>query len=470
MIYLSILCFLIVGTVPILFAAVQPWVWSFYTTSIITVYILYIWLKQSDATKSHDIFLRGTLAIFFIWTLILNLKLPLAIISILSPKRAHVLSQASELTLTPPEWATLSYSSNTGLAWWVFLLSLVLLYIVIKKLCTDRKSLKRFAFVIIVIGILESIYGLLQALIPSMGVLWVDYVHDYLGTARGTFINRNNFAAFVEMVAPIALGVTLSMTSRAHSLKEMLSSEKLNRQALMALGLIVLFLALVLTRSRAGIFSGFIGLLIFSIMVREEFDKVRKHSRMLLASILTVFCVYTMAIGVGTIADRFLAIGDDGNLRLLIWRDSLNIVREHPLGIGLNNYENVFNVYNKSFTSDKSIIHAHNDYLQILIESGWIGFISIVSWLLLFLKKSAIKIKKMNAQRDPLRFYLAVGAFSGLISVAIHCLFDFNLQIPANCVYFVTLAAILTACTQHKRKRKSLIPQNVVLVGRMADH
>ena len=68
----------------------------------------------------------------------------------------------------------------------------------------------------------EAVYGLIQALVPSMGVLWVDYVQAYLGTARGTFINRNNFAGFIEMIWPLALGVTLAMTGRVHSLKEAL--------------------------------------------------------------------------------------------------------------------------------------------------------------------------------------------------------------------------------------------------------
>jgi hypothetical protein len=45
---------------------------------------------------------------------------------------------------------------------------------------------------------------------------------------------------------------------------------------------------------------------------------------------------------------------------------------------------------------------------------------------------------------------MAVGAFSGIASIGVHSLFDFNLQIPANCVYFVVLMAILNACTHHR--------------------
>jgi O-antigen ligase len=113
----------------------------------------------------------------------------------------------------------------------------------------------------------------------------------------------------------------------------------------------------------------------------------------------------------------------------------------------LRNYEKVFPVYNVSNLSDKLVDHVHNDYLQFLIEAGWIGFVAVLTGFLIFMGKSAYRIKHMNPHKDPMRFFLAAGAFSGLVSLAFHSFFDFNLQIPANCVYFVTLMAILYSCT-----------------------
>jgi O-antigen ligase len=108
----------------------------------------------------------------------------------------------------------------------------------------------------------------------------------------------------------------------------------------------------------------------------------------------------------------------------------------------------VFAVYNRSLTSDKTVLHAHNDFLQLLIETGWIGFITIIVGFFIFLWTHGRRIKQLDFQMDPLRFFLAVGAFSGLISMTVHGLFDFNLQIPANILYFVVLMAVLSACTQ----------------------
>jgi O-antigen ligase len=155
-----------------------------------------------------------------------------------------------------------------------------------------------------------------------------------------------------------------------------------------------------------------------------------------------------MTIGVGPIMERFLAVDADGNFRMLIWSDSLAITRDHPIGIGLNNYENVFSVYSQSFVSDKTVKYAHNDYLQLLIETGWVGFFALIGGFIFFIGKSFRLIRRLDPKVDPARFFLAVGAFSGLISLAFHSFFDFNLQIPANCLYFVTLIAILSSCTE----------------------
>jgi O-antigen ligase len=438
----------IIGTMPIPFAAVQPWVWSLYCLLMIAAFILFLWTRQDQSVIPRVGYLNKTVVIFFIWTFFLCLPFPYPVLSFLSPTKSGILTQAWALTDSTPAWETISYSSRKALTWWVFLVSLGLFFIVVRDLCLERKMLKRIVFVMIGIGLIEAAYGLVQTLVPSMGVLWVDFVKDYIGTARGTFINRNHFAGFLEMIWPLALGITLAHTGRVHSLKEALGSEKLNRQALMALGITVLLLALIFTRSRAGIFSGLIGFLAFFIMARTGRKDAGLQTRFVFGGIIVLMCIYAMTIGVGPILDRFLIIGDDSHSRMDIWRDSLPIIKNHPLGIGLGNYENVFAVYNQSFISGKTVTHAHNDYLQLLIETGWIGFLAAVGGFIIFLGKSAGRIKQLDFRRDPLRFYLAIGAFSGLISMTAHSIFDFNLQIPANCMYFVVLLAVLSACTQ----------------------
>jgi len=437
----------IIATIPIIFAAVQPWVWSLYGLLMIITFILYFWKINDFGLFYKSIYLNKKVIIFFIYTFCLCLPFPSQVISLLSPTRIEILSKAMDLTGRVPSWETISYLSTNSLNWWVFLLSLVLFYVVLRNLCKKRTMLKYLVAVMICIGLLEAVYGLIQALVPSWGVLWVDYVTDYMGNARGTFINRNHFAGFVEMIWPLILGYTIAMTDRGHSLKKALASDLLNRQALMALGIAVMMLSLLLSQSRAGITGGFIGLMTFWYMARPKIKRIVLSNRLLMGGIVIVLFIYCMTIGVGPIIERFMSINDN-NSRIEIWRESLLILKDHPLGIGLHNYENVFQIYNQSNISDRMVTYAHNDYLQLLIETGWIGFFTLIGGFILYIGKNFRLIRRLDAKGDPMRFFLAVGAFSGIISMAFHSFFDFNLQIPSNCLYFVLLMAILSFCTE----------------------
>jgi len=444
---LKIFFLFIIGTIPILFAAVQSWVWSVYSFCMIAAFLVLMWQDRMRNSFIPCIGVNLVVVPFFAATMFLCLPLPGFVLSYLSPTRFQTLTTARILLDSPNAWQTLSYAPQVSLAWWVFLLSLCLYFVVVQSLCAERKTLKHIAWVMMGVALIEAAYGLIQALVPTLGVLWVDYVQAYMGDARGTFINRNHFAGFIEMVWLLALGFTLAQGGwgQGYTLKKILASERLNRQALLAFGIVVLLLALLFSRSRAGIAGASMGFLTFILLVRSGSKGISKYAWPVLGCIFGMLVVYSMAIGIGPLADRFFTLRS-GDSRLDFWRDSLHIIKDHPLGIGLRNYEKVFPVYNVSNFSNKIIDYAHNDYLQLLIEAGWIGFTTVLTGFLIFMGKSAHRIKQINSQKDPMRFFLAAGAFSGLVSLAFHSFFDFNLQIPANCVYFVTLMAILYSC------------------------
>jgi O-antigen ligase len=438
----------IIGTMPILFAAVQPWVWSVYSICMMAAFLIFLWRGHIRQSPLPGFSVNLTVVLFFAATMLLCLPLPTQFLSYLSPLRFQTLTTARVLLDSPPSWQTLSYSPQVALSWWVFLFSLCLFFVVVQGLCAEPKTLKRIVCVMMGVAVIEAVYGLIQALVPALGVLWVDYVQAYMGDARGTFINRNHFAGFLEMIWPLALGFTLAQGGwgQGYTLKKILASERLNRQALLSLGIVILLLALLFSRSRAGIAGALVGFLSFFMLARSGIKGMSVYTWLLLGGIFVMLAIYSMKIGIGPIAERFLKLST-GDSRLDYWRDSLPIVMDHPLGIGLRNFEKVFAVYNVSNLSDRIVVdYAHNDYLQLLIETGWIGFLALLSGFLMFMAKSAYRIKRLNFQKDPMRFFLATGAFSGLVSMAFHSFFDFNLQIPANCVYFVTLMAILYAC------------------------
>jgi hypothetical protein len=445
MIAVYIIVIFVIGTIPLLFAAVQPWVWPIYSLLIIASFLLILWQDQNQRSWMSNKIAIFTLVTFFLITLCQYLPLPAYLLSLLSPFRYESLSTSNRLLGDSLSWQSLSYSPLVSFAWWTFLISASMFFFVLKYFCRSRRSIKLLIQLMIALAILEAIYGLIQALIPSLGVLWVDYIEVGLGNARGTFINRNHFAGFIEMVWPVALGYTLALGYRGKeiNLRKLLASDRLNKQILIMLGIVLMLLALLLSRSRAGITSAFIGFLTFSLLTRFAHKRLPRGFWIVGGAIVFLIFLYGIKIGFDPIIERFLKIGGRigaGDSRLDIWMDSLVILKDHPLGIGLGNFKNVFPVYNLSNMSETRYI--------------------LISGFFIFLGKSFSKIKQMKSHHDPLRFFVAVGALSGLVSIAFHSFFDFNLHMPANLIYFVTLMAIVHSCAwreapQHSSKLKA---------------
>ncbi len=437
----------ILATVPILFAAVQPWVWSFYTLCIFAAYLLLLWHPRGHPSGVTDKIFFLAIVVFLGATLFQCLPMPQDILSLLSPYRFQGLSESLAIIGSPAGWQSISYASLNSLAWWAFLLSLVMFFLVLRKNFASPVRLIIIVGIMLGIAAIESLYGLIQALVPNMGVLWVDYIEQYQGDARGTFINRNHFAGFIEMVWPLGLSVTLALGNwqRQLRLKDLLDSDRPHLQFLLSIAMAFMLLALLFSKSRAGITGAFVGFITFVLLMRSANKGLPLSFWLMIVAVIGLISFYSSKMGFESILDRFFRVSTD-TTRLDFWRDSLVIIKEHPLGTGLGTFNQVFSVYNVSSISEKQVVYSHNDYLQLLTEAGWLGFLAVVGGFSIFMLKSIRKVKRLHIPDDPLRFFLAVGALSGLVSMAFHSFFDFNLKMPANLIYFVTLIAIVHIC------------------------
>lgn len=70
--------------------------------------------------------------------------------------------------------------------------------------------------------------------------------------------------------------------------------------------------------------------------------------------------------------------------RVLLWRASLNMMKDHPLtGIGLGNWKRIYKQkYKPQEAKDKwyydKLAHAHSSYMQIGGQAGWSGFVGLI--------------------------------------------------------------------------------------------
>jgi len=306
-----------------------------------------------------------------------------------------------------------------------------------------------------------------QALVPNTGVL--GYTKTGLGDARGTFINRNHFAGMMEMIWPVGLGYLLSLSPWEERIrfKHLINSDYFNRQLLIAIALVVMFLAVIFSRSRAGIMGMFLGFLAFMGVMALSGAGLRKGFWIGTGIGAFLLLIYGSHIGFGTVIQRFLEINPEVG-RMNKWRDAWLIVQQHPFGVGPGNYQVVEPLFQIHAKVEALSVHTHNDYLQLLVETGWPGFLLLTSGFLYVLVRGLAGIRRMYKTAGySTRFFVAAGGWSGLVSLAWHSLFDFNLQIPANIFYFAMLIGIVTSTfTLEGRDRRSEFGDQRTDVGR----
>jgi len=132
------------------------------------------------------------------------------------------------------------------------------------------------------------------------------------------------------------------------------------------------------------------------------------------------------------------------NSRLAIWKDSWHLYRHFPLaGVGLGNFDYAFPMTQTSYT----YLHwrcTHNDYFQLLIETGPLPLALVASFLYVYFKAIAIKIR--NSSNDSLAGLIA-GCAGAVVTMLLHSLVDFNLHTTSNAFLFVLIIGLTISLT-----------------------
>lgn len=438
--------YLIVGTVGLLFGAVQPWISAVYGGLMILCFLVMMW--QGRLVWRPGGLAAGMLGFFLLLTGAQLVPLPAGLLAALSPVRADILNQAAALLGQAPSPAAVAYAVYAAMARWGFLVCLILFFWVCVNLCRDRRSFKGLIGVALAVGLFEALYGLVQVLAPDVGVWWVPADFAYYGCARGTYICRNHFAGLMGMLWPLALMTALAQgqwRARKTGLKALLAEGQPGRQLILFLVAALMMLALLFSRSRAGILGILVSMTVLAAMVRAVSGRFRAGPYLAMLLLVAMVVVYGGRMGVDQIVERFFQIEGGADGRLQIWQQTWQMVLDHPAGIGLGNFEVVEPAYVDSGRVGIWYRHAHNDYLQLLAETGWAGAAVLVVGFFIFLWRGVRQVVKIGFEAGRLRLLAAIGALAGLFSMAFHGVLDFNFQIPANQVFFVLLLAIVQA-------------------------
>jgi O-antigen polymerase len=214
--------------------------------------------------------------------------------------------------------------------------------------------------VIIVIGIAQVLFGILQL---------YGFMHSFHTGFKmtGSFHNPGPFGIYVGVIFVFCLGYYLFSTS-----------ETIRN---IAAGFCLLsMLVLPVTQSRTAWIGVIVGMGYLAVM-KYGLEYFKKYYTNKLIAISSIALTIALGVGLWTLKVNS-ALG-----RILIWRVSAEMVKTQPItGIGFGEYGGNYGFYQADFFKNNPIEaqpfiqladisgYAFNDFLQILIENGLIGF------------------------------------------------------------------------------------------------
>lgn len=325
-------------------------------------------------------------------------------------------------------------------------------------LARDRTMAKRlFQAIPVVVG-LYACYGLIVYLAGNGTILWYPK-WEHLDALSSTFVNRNSFATFAGIGLICSLAMILNslapiLRSRSRTRVKIYQMQLVVRSSHLGSAFVILsaLWALMLTGSRAGIVSTFIGVCVLIALMVPRSGRRSFRLGSLLGGLTILLLLAVPASGV--LLDRFGQTNLFESDRLEIYRLTLIAIGDAPwLGTGLGTFSEVFAGYRNmdAFTSS-SWMKAHNTYLETWLELGLPAAL-MLQGAVIFLVWQCFR----GARRKHRLRYIPAAAFGASILVGMHATLDFSLQIPAIAATFAILLGLAMGSMQVGGKSKSTL-------------
>lgn len=455
---LALLLLTVLATIPLLFGARHPLIQGGYSSLLLIAcgHCLALNLNRVKPLAQHYRNLAPPL-LLLLYLFATTLSLPETVVRILSPVRAANLSLAAQ-TIGAHPVTSLSYYGPETRFLALYLVALFLYARCASKLLRRDDLLTVALWIITAVGLVEAAYGLMQAMNPTLGVLWLPSEIGAEGCARGTIIYRNQYAAFLNLCWPMALIHGLRLHRRAmaeqnqpvreiaHSLVQRIGSV-FSKGTLPLLGSAFMMLAVIFSRSRGGIAA--LALIAALLLLFLPFSRRLKGT--IASTFLAFILIYGGLIGFAEVTARFLEFYEGALARIGLWVDSLSMLHDHPAtGIGLGAYRFLSPTYLQNIPGGAWYDFAHNEYVELVIELGLPAFFLLLAWLTWQMGRRWAEVaREVRSARElshvQTEAIVACGALFAILGFLLHGMVDFVWRLPANSFYAVTLLAILNA-------------------------
>lgn len=302
------------------------------------------------------------------------------------------------------------------------------------------------AFGAVLSAVLQALIGLYEFQGGSGSPpLWIANFRYF--RAFGTFGQPNPFSAFMGLSLPLALGLAWGYGLAAYARwRNRNTAERPDEAwiewlmpgglALMYAGFSLILLGGLIAAWGRGAWLGFgaAGSVMVFFAPRKRWQGI-----LLMAGVLVLpLALWTAGLVPITIEQRVnnaviefvgfrdvrgLPISDENFAiveRLAHWQAAINMADAHPfVGVGLGNYETAYPIYRVP-SWPRPLGHAHNDYLNLLAETGLVGLIGyLAGWIAL-----VVWTLRALRQADPILRGLVLGLLGVWTHLAVHSFVD----------------------------------------------
>lgn len=284
---------------------------------------------------------------------------------------------------------------------------------------------RRLAIGIAAFGAIYAIFAIIQSFIAPPDLLY-GFVKTH-GTGFGSYTNRNHYAGLMEMLLPF--GLVVSFSSSVPGPLRLLSS----------FSSLVMLASIFVSGSRGGMVASITAVIVFAFFYWRSKRTNAAMRTIMIAAVLS--SIFVGAFSYERIQSRSVVEATDA-IRLQIVRDSVRLLEAHPiLGSGLGTFTAVYPEV-RTFPTNLFVNAAHNDYVQLTVETGFVGMLSALGFLYLVFRNALRTIHRKNRGWASA---VSLAAMVGCVALLVHSLFDFNLEIPANAATFAFLAGLASA-------------------------
>jgi putative inorganic carbon (hco3(-)) transporter len=319
------------------------------------------------------------------------------------------------------------------------LASYVCFYYVIADWCQTEDNIRTLLKVLMASTIAVAMFGIWQAVTGGYSALYdvlypvkeeISQIPAWEGRITSFLEHYNGLAGYLNLVLPFCLAfATGGMDPVLRTLSRWC--------------LAVASIALLLTQSRGGLLA-FVAIL----LVHTYFSARERKARMRRVALVMIVCLLAAAAA-GFFFQRLGEIDDFTAVsRLAIWGGAFTVFARSPLlGIGFGNLRALMGgLLNlpEGWTGD-----AHNLYLELLAETGLIGFVVFGILIVLALRTA---LRRLHKTQNHFNKMIALAVFAAICGVLVHGTVDylFHTTPQVTALFFLVLALLSAQISSDK--------------------